>query len=173
MKIYFLDKNVKVVKELKKCFKDCDNVEVVQSDFNDFMRIYDVECVVSSGNSFGVMTGGYDLAVVRFFGKDLMKTVQAYIKKNYNGQQPVGTAFCINILNSNKKLIHSPSMVIPSKIKDESVVYFCTLQTLSQAKSNNIKSVVIPAFGCGCGGVDFKIASKLMRKAFDDHNKNN
>ena len=170
MKIYFLDKNAKVVQELKNCFKDCDNVEIVQSDFKDFMNVYDVECVASSGNSFGIMTGGYDLAIVQFFGEDIMKTVQTYIKKHYNGQQPVGTAFCINILNHSKKLIHSPSMVIPSKIKDENVVYSCVLQTLLLAKNNNIKSVVIPAFGCGCGRIDFKIAAKLMRKAFDDYN---
>lgn len=41
--------------------------------FTDFMDTYDVECVVSPANSFGLMDGGYDLTITMWFGGGPMK----------------------------------------------------------------------------------------------------
>ena len=43
-------------------------MEVVLADFADFMANYQVDCVVSPGNSRGVMAGGYDRALSEYFG---------------------------------------------------------------------------------------------------------
>ena len=45
-----------------------DGVEVVHADFDSFMANYQVDCVVSPGNSHGVMAGGYDRALSEYFG---------------------------------------------------------------------------------------------------------
>ena len=37
--------------------------------FCNFMKTQNVECIVSPANSFGVMLGGYDLSITKFFGK--------------------------------------------------------------------------------------------------------
>ena len=64
-----------------------------------------MECIVSPANSYGLMDGGYDLAITKYFGKELMKEVQEYIIKHFHGEQPVATSFCIDIPNTKKKLI--------------------------------------------------------------------
>ena len=168
MKIYLIDRNKLMTIEWKKYFCDTQDVEIIHTDFESFMKIYDVECVVSPANSYGIMTGGYDLAITEWFGPQLMKKVRDVIKNNYDGEQPVGTSLCVEIPNSDKKLIHTPTMRIPSRIEDSNVVYRCMKSTLLLAKEKNIHSIVIPAFGGSCGGLDQDVIASLMKKAYDD-----
>ena len=102
MQIYLLDINEKMCQEWQKFFCEDDCIKIVCDDFCNFMKTQNVECIVSPANSFGVMLGGYDLAITKFFGKKLMQKVQEYIKENYGGIQPVGSAFLIDIPNSKK-----------------------------------------------------------------------
>lgn len=129
------------------------------------MANYDVDCVVSPGNSHGVMAGGYDRALSEYFGWDLTKRVQAYIIENFEGQQPVGTSFIIDTGMDGINLIHTPSMINPSRIKDPNVVYDCTKSTLEVAIENNVQSIVIPAFGGACGGLSPAVIAEKMHKA--------
>lgn len=170
MKIYLLDKNEKMVESWNRFFKEYPSVKVVNSDFESFMKNNDVECVVSSANSFGLMDGGYDLAITNYFGDDLQKKVQKYIIKNFNGEQPVGTAFMLKIPNTNKRLIHAPTMRNPGLIKDPLVVYFAMRETLRIAEKNKVGSIVIPAFGALTGGVHRDTVAKYMNVAFKEYN---
>ena len=167
MKIYLLDRNPLMVAEWKKYFKNVRDVEVIYNDFEIFMETYDVECVVSPADSYGFMDGGYDLAITNYFGEALMEKVQRLIIKNCFGEQPVGTSMFLSIPNSDKKLIHTPTMRIPSEIKDPMVIYHCMRSTLTAAIKHEVNSIVIPAFGGYCGNVDFDIIAKLMREAYD------
>ena len=117
MKIYLLDRKHNMVKCWKKYFVGMDDVEVVFNDFANFMEEYVVECIVSPANSFGLMDGGYDLAITKWFGDGLMRKVQKYIVENFNGEQPVATSFLIDIGYKNIKLIHTPTMREPEAIK--------------------------------------------------------
>ena len=170
MKIYLLDKNEKMVESWNRFFKDDPSVKVVNNDFESFMKNNDVECVVSPANSFGLMDGGYDLAISNYFGDDLQKKVQKYIIKNFNGEQPVGTAFMLKIPNTNKRLIHAPTMRNPGLIKDPLVVYFAMRETLRIAEKNKVESIVIPAFGALTGGVHRDTVAKYMNVAFKEYN---
>ena len=165
MKIFLLDINQDIINAWKSLFVDVDNVDVVHSDFDSFMRSHKVDCVVSPGNSRGVMAGGYDRALSEYFGWDLTKRVQAYINKNFEGQQPVGSSFIIDTLTPGINLIHTPSMIFPSKIEDPNVVYECTKSTLRVAVENNVKSIVIPAFGGACGGLNPDVIAQNMYNA--------
>ncbi|MGB3240982.1 MAG: hypothetical protein WBB29_22045 [Geitlerinemataceae cyanobacterium] len=60
------------------------------------MSAYD--CLVSPANSFGMMDGDMDAAIVRYFGQSLMDRVQRRILDDYLGEQPVGTSFCPSIV---------------------------------------------------------------------------
>ena len=162
MKIYLLDINPAVIKAWNEKFSGIDGVEVVHSDFDSLMANYDVDCVVSPGNSHGVMAGGYDRALSEYFGWDLTNRVQAYIQENYEGQQPVGTSFIINTGMDGINLIHTPSMINPSRIKDSNVVADCTRSTLEVARQNNVQSIVIPAFGGACGGLRPEVIAEKM-----------
>lgn len=165
MKIYLLDRSLTMTLWWKDYFANCSNVEIVCDDFAKFMKTHNIQCIVSPANSYGLMDGGYDLAITNYFGQELQKQVQKYIVDNLYGEQPVGTSIIINI-NDYQKLIHTPTMRLPSRIKDPMVIYHCMRTCLMTALNNNIESIVIPAFGGSCGHVDFQIIAEMMYNAY-------
>jgi O-acetyl-ADP-ribose deacetylase (regulator of RNase III) len=52
------------------------NVEIVN---NYFEWLPEFDCMVSPANLFGLMDGGIDAAIIRFFGHSLMERVQQRI----------------------------------------------------------------------------------------------
>lgn len=166
MKIYLLDINKRITDIWKLYFRNEQSVEVVLDNFEHFMDHNEVECIVSPANSYGLMDGGYDLAITEYFGEELMKKVQDYIIKNYYGEQPVGTSFIIETGMKNIKLIHTPTMRIPSAIREPMVVYQAMRTTLITALNNGIHSIVIPAFGGCCGFMNPQELCELMYEGY-------
>jgi O-acetyl-ADP-ribose deacetylase (regulator of RNase III) len=166
MKIYFLDREMSKLSWMKRYFKDAD-VEFACDDLEDFLNKTQVECIVSPANAFGLMDGGYDYYITHYFGNQLQERVQNYIIKNFYGEQPLGTSFIISANDKGQKLIHTPTMQVPKEIKDPFIVYQCMRSTLICAKKNKVKSIVIPMFGGGIGGVHPQIIAEMMRKAYD------
>lgn len=169
MKIYLIEKNKEKFKYLVPYFDELEDVVLINSDFRTFMNSNEIECIVSPANSYGIMDGGYDLAIINYFGRSVQDKVQEHIIKNYYGEQPVGTSFLINI-NESQKLIHTPTMRTPDRIKDETIIYQCMRTTLLTAKQNNIKSILIPMFGGLTGGIHPNIIARMMRYAYDQVN---
>lgn len=166
--IYLLDINPGITKAWKKEFESYNNFHIITDEFNHFMDTHkDIECVVSPANSFGYMNGGYDKAITDYFGLEVEKEVQRFIDTHLFGEQPVGTSIMVNIPKSNKKLIHTPTMRLPSSIKDEMVIYQCMRSTLICAIKGKVKSIVIPAFGGATGGVKPSIVAKYMKAAYE------
>ena len=166
MEIILLDRNPLIVNIWKLYFKDIQAVAVVCDDFGHFMDTTKVECVVSPANSYGLMDGGYDLAISEWFGWNLQEKVQKYIIEHFRGEQPVGTSFIIDTEVDDIKLIHTPSMRVPSAIKEPMVVYQCMRTCLMTAIENNIQSIVIPAFGGFCGGLREQTVCTMMYEAY-------
>lgn len=166
MRIYLLDNNPVITAAWAQYFQGEKDIVIINSDFNDFMKKYKVDCVVSPGNSKGVMNGGYDWAITEYFGPQLTQNVQEYILKHYHGIQQIGSAFIINIPKTKKKLIHCPTMIRPSIIKNTKVVKDCMFATLVEADKHNIKSIVIPAFGGATGKVNPNDVAKLMYEGY-------
>jgi O-acetyl-ADP-ribose deacetylase (regulator of RNase III) len=166
IKIILLDRNKKMVESWKRFFNGTENVKFVCSDFEKFMDNNKVQCVVSPANSYGLMDGGYDYAISEWFGWDLQNKVQKYIVDNFYGEQPVGTSIIVDTGKDGIKLIHTPTMRYPDIIRDAAVVYQCMRSTLMLAMKNDIKSIVIPAFGGACGGLEYDEIAEMMWKAF-------
>lgn len=170
MKIYFVEEDYEKSKYLEIYFNNEKNIEIVTMEFKEFMEKYNVRCIVSPANSFGLMDGGFDYAITEWFGIQLQKRVQKYIIDNYYGEQPVGTSFIIDAGKDNKYLIHTPTMRVPETIKDERVIYQCMRTTLMVAKENDIDSIAIPMFGGTAGEVKPQVIAKMMRLAYDQLN---
>lgn len=168
MKIILLDRSLTMVAYWQEAFVGTD-VECICDDFAAFMDRCgnEVDCVVSPGNSYGLMDGGYDLALTRYFGDKLPLAVQAYIRDYYHGEQPVGASFLVSIPGSSKHLIHTPTMRIPSPIYDSMVVYNAMRSTLLEAKRHNVKTILIPAFGGKCGRLSKDVIAGMMRRAYN------
>ncbi len=165
MKIILLDNKRPMCLLWEKYFKDIKDV-IVANENIEYFDIDDIECLVSPANSYGLMNGGYDLALTRMFGDELQYKVQNYIIDNLYGEQPVGSSIIVDIPNTNKKLIHTPSMRIPSPIVDSELVYTAMRSTLICALKNNIKSIIIPAFGGSTGMVPMETIAREMFKAY-------
>lgn len=176
MKIYLLDINKNMTDSWKKYFGDIKNLEIVNDDFAHFMdKHQEIDAIVSPANSYGLMDGGYDKAIIDYFGTDLMKEVQQKIMYNWHGEQPVGTSISVPIYNRviqgllGKKcafLIHTPTMRTPEVIVDSRIIYQCMRTTLMEAKNIGAKYIVIPAFGGCCGQVPYEEIARMMYLAY-------
>lgn len=165
--MYLLDRKPAMVRSWEKFFGGKPNVSVVCSDFGAFMEANKVQCVVSPANSFGLMDGGYDYAISDWFGWELQKKVQKYIIDNFYGEQPVGSSFILDTGKQGVKLIHTPSMRSPDRIRDTLTVYQCTRTCLMTALKNGIESIVVPAFGGNCGQVSPDLIAEMMLRAYE------
>ena len=167
LRIILLDKNPKMIEAWEKEFKGLDDVEVVQSDLIRYLDLNHVDALTSPANGFGYMNGGFDLAITKYFGQDLQDAVLDYIRDHFYGEQPVGTSFCIDIPHHPMKLIHTPTMRLPSSIEGEDwIVYQCMRTTLMCALKQQIKSIIIPAFGGATGGLDYRVIAKRMKEGY-------
>lgn len=182
MKIYLLDINSDMTDAWKKYFV-FNNIEIINEDFAAFMGNHpNIEAVVSPANSFGLMDGGYDRAIIDYFGKKLMDDVKKVIIRDWYGEQPVGTSITIPIydkriinsigIESHPLLIHTPSMRTPEQIADARITYQCTRTTLIEAEKQEINSIVIPAFGGLTGKVPCDEVARMMFLAYKQiHNR--
>lgn len=166
MKIYLLSNNPRMTSMWKFFFMNNPEITVICDEFNKFMRQHEVDCVVSPANSFGLMDGGYDLAITAWFGEYLQRKVQKYILDNLCGEQPVGTSIIVDADMNQMKLIHTPTMRTPAAIKDPLVVYSCMRTCLMTAIENKVESIVIPAFGDGYGLLAEEVVAQMMFKAY-------
>ena len=165
MKIYLIEMDREKYFCLKEYF-DNEDVVLVNDSFESFIKSNEVQCVVSPANAFGLMDGGYDLALTKWYGNQLQERVQKYIIDYYYGEQPVGTSFIIEAGKDNQYLIHTPTMQTPQAIVDPRVIYQCMRSTLIEAKRNEIVSILIPMFGGMTGRVKPQIVAKMMWKAY-------
>ncbi len=170
MKIYLIEADSDKFSCLKEVFGQ-EDVELVNCYFEDFIRKTYVQCVVSPANSFGLMDGGYDAALIGYYGDQLQKRVQRYIIDNFYGEQPVGTSFIIETNKDNQYLIHTPTMQTPQIIEDPRVIYQCMRSTLIEAKRNNIESILIPMFGGTTGFVLPEVVAEMMFRAYKQMQK--
>lgn len=166
MKIILIDTNKEMCDAWEKYFKGFADVAIVNEDISEYENLHSIECITSPANSYGLMDGGYDLALTMIYGKSLQNAVQNYIAKHYYGEQMVASSFIINIPSSKQRLIHTPTMRIPSPIVDSDIVYNAMRSTLICALDNNVESILIPAFGGSTGMVSFDIVARLMVKAY-------
>jgi O-acetyl-ADP-ribose deacetylase (regulator of RNase III) len=150
-------------------FKDLPNVEVVNSNFENLKEF---DCMVSAANSFGLMDGGVDAAIVEFFGKGLMIRVQERIIEEYLGEQPVGTSFIVETQHPKHPYVaHTPTMRVPMEIAHTDNVYLAMSVMLRAVRHHNktaeqpIQVVACPGLGTGTGNVPFKEAAYQMALA--------
>ncbi len=82
------------------------------------------------------------------------------------GNTPAISSDSAVIPQNTQKLIHTPTMRTPSKIREPEVIYQCMRTTLMTAIRNNIESLVIPAFGGATGQVPYRTIAKLMKLGY-------
>ena len=156
-------------------FREHPEVEIVCGRFEDFPT-YD--CVITAGNSFGLMDAGMDLAVVRHFGTHLMSAIQQRILDDYLGEQPVGTSIIVPTGHLHHPFVaHTPTMRAPMNIRGTDHVYVALWAALTavhrhnRSESRQIHSLACPGLGTGTGGMDPLEAALQMCLAYRHYTK--
>lgn len=134
------------------------------------------DCMVSAANSFGLMDGGVDAAITRFFGDELQVRVQQRILDEFLGEQPVGTCIVVETFHPKHPFIaHSPTMRVPMEIKHLDHVYKAMWATLLAIRRHNLTSerpirvVACPGLGTGTGHVPYRQAARQMALAYEHY----
>lgn len=156
-------------------FRTRPDVEIVHGRFEDLPCF---DCVVTAGNSFGLMDAGVDLAVVRYFGRHVMERVQKCILDDHLGEQPVGTCMIIPTDHATHPFVaHAPTMRVPMNIQGTDHVYLALWAALTAVHRHNrvearkIATLACPALGTGTGGMDPLEAALQLRLAYEHFQK--
>lgn len=170
MRLILVDPNTALCIAWKTHFAELPNVEVVNDYFE---KVPAFDCMISPANSFGIMDGGVDYAITKFFGVQLMQRVQQHILKEYRGEQPVGTSFVIESgMDKHPYLAHTPTMRYPMSLLRTDAVYTAMWAMLNAVANFNltaprpIESILCPGLGSGTGGVPAMETARQMALAY-------
>lgn len=172
MRLILVDPNLGVSQAWRKHFKDLPNVEIVN---NYFEELSEFDCMVSAANSFGLMDGGVDAAIIRYFGDDLMLSVQKRIINEYFGEQPVGTCMIVETGHPKHPFVaHTPTMRVPLIIAHTDHVYLAMWALLREIQHHNLQSerkidtIACPGLGTATGRVPYGEAARQMALAYQN-----
>ena len=168
-KLILVDPNLGLCQAWTEAFQKLENVEIVNDRFENLMEF---DCMVSAANSYGLMDGGVDLAIINFFGPELQTDVQGHISEHYYGEQPVGTSFIARTNNASHPYVaHTPTMRVPRNIAGTEAVYQSMRAMLIAVhnfnkEENLIKIVACPGLGTATGRVPYEAAALQMSLAY-------
>lgn len=168
--LLLVDLNGAVCAAWREYFSDWPEVAVIEGRFQD---VPEIDCMVCSGNSFGIMDGGINLAIVRHIRGDLEEAIQARILDEYRGEQPVGTSMLVETGQARCPWVaHVPTMRVPMEISRTDNVYVATWALLLSLDRHNrtapakIQRVICPGLGTGAGHVPPGEAARQMALAY-------
>lgn len=127
-------------------------------------------CVVAAGNSFGIMDGGLDKAMVDVHGMGLQNRVQEKIAMLYDGELPVGHAVTVPLWDDEESencpmLIYAPTMQVPMSIEHTPNVFYAVRESLYMARILKCDKLYIPLMGCGAGGLTPEYSIRQIKAA--------
>ncbi len=171
MKLILIAPNPLLSNAFQENFHYLPNIEIIN---NYFESVPEYDCLVSPANSFGLMDGGMDAAIIRYFGDYLMTLVQQKILDEYLGEQPVGTSMIVETGHPQHPfLAHTPTMRVPMSIAGTDIPYVAMWAMLLAIRRHNrqqekqIRTVVCPGLGTGIGQVSYQEAARQMALAYD------
>jgi O-acetyl-ADP-ribose deacetylase (regulator of RNase III) len=149
---------------------DFPNVQVVNDRFES---LEEFDCMVSAANSVGLMDGGVDLAIISFFGIELMDRVQAMVIDQFLGEQPIGTSVLVETGHPKHPYVaHTPTMRVPMPIVTTDNVYSAMWALLvavdrhNRTEARKIDVVACPGLGTATGKVPVAEAARQMALAY-------
>jgi O-acetyl-ADP-ribose deacetylase (regulator of RNase III) len=172
MRLILVDPTADLCRAWEKYFAGLPDVEIVN---NYFEELAEFDCMVSAANSFGIMDGGVDAAITRFFGFQLMHRVQDKILEEWRGEQPVGTSMIVETKHEKHLyLAHTPTMRYPMPIMRTDAVYNAMWAMLNavanynRANNSPIKIIACPGLGTATGAVPPLEAARQMALAYQN-----
>lgn len=199
--IIFCDTNEDLCIEISKLYKKYKDALPCRFSNNDltltiknqkFETIDTFDAIVTAGNSFGVMTGGIDLYVKRFFNNKLIKKnseknftgiaakIQKQITEQFFGEIPVGSSMITETgVHEHPFIVYTPTMRTPYILSGDSQnIYNSVLSAIIEIRRHNnknsdkIESVIFCGMGTGTGNFPVKSAANQMVLAWLNGTRN-
>jgi O-acetyl-ADP-ribose deacetylase (regulator of RNase III) len=171
IKLILVDPNYELSQAFRSRFDYLPNVEIANCGFE---QLPSYDCLVSPAKSFGMMDGGVDAAITKFFGISLMERVQQKILDDYLGEQSVGTSFIIETGHPQYPfLAHTPTMRVPMQIVGTDIPYIAMWAMLLAIEQHNsyhnrkIITIACPGLGTGIGRIPPDESARQMALAYD------
>ena len=161
----------------------------------EFQNIEDFDCLISPGNCYGDMTGGFDLSVVLYFGDQIQDKIRKIIRDHYPsperirnksykewdaGFMPIGNSVLIE--TDHRYVCYTPTMETANhQIGKMPNVYMAMNSALNTIYRHNIKcrkskerpirKVILCPMGTGFGGLSYRESARQMKHAYDFFHK--
>jgi len=129
---------------------------------------FDIDAVVSPANTKGIMNGGYDAVLRRYFGLAIEYSVRQHLEKF---KIDVGQAIAVKTGHTKVKwLIVSPSVSVTGEglSGDASVSYACAYNSVKVAIEKNVKYLGMTGLGTGVGGLDRREAARQQVQGIEE-----
>ena len=129
---------------------------------------FDIDAVVSPANTKGIMNGGYDAVLRRYFGIGIEYMVQQYLEKF---KIDVGQAIAVKTGHYKVDwLIVSPSVRVSGEglSGHTSVTYACAYNSVKVAIEKKVKFLGMTGLGTGVGGLDRRKAARQQVRGIED-----
>lgn len=154
-------------KEYKQWKDFYNNHQVLNIEYGNIFNTY-ADCLVTAGNSYGMMDGGID-GHVNYFFDGIEKRVQQKILKQWYGELPVGASLVFETPNNQhfKHLCYAPTMRTPMNVSLTNNAYLAMRGALVQcAKYPSIKTIAVPMLCRGVGCMSCENILRQIRHAY-------
>lgn len=154
---------------LERMTKHLDDVTVLCASYEELHEsgIALEGAVVSPGNGFGIMDGGFDAVLREIHGAKLEYRVKRKILEHYGPELPVGAAV-VESANDGQIVIYTPTMQGPMTVSGTDNVYRAARAAAHMAQRNGIDTLFMPLLGTGTGGMDAEDAAVQMLTGVHD-----
>jgi O-acetyl-ADP-ribose deacetylase (regulator of RNase III) len=129
---------------------------------------FDIDAVVSPANTKGIMNGGYDAVLRRYFGVGIEYSVRQYLEKF---QIDVGQAIAVKTGHPKVEwLIVSPTVSVTGEglSGHASVSYACAYNSVKVAHQRGAKYLGMTGLGSGVGGLDRRESARQQVQGIED-----
>ena len=129
---------------------------------------FDIDAVVSPANTMGIMNGGYDAVLRRYFGVGIEHTVRQYFDKF---KLDVGEAIAVITGHSKVEwLIVTPTVSVTGEGSSghATVSYSCAYNAVKAAHEKGVKYLGMTGLGSGVGGLDRRVSAKQQVQGIKD-----
>ena len=129
---------------------------------------FDIDAVVSPANTKGIMNGGYDAVLRRYFGVTIELRVRQYIEKF-----PISVGEAIPVMTGHKKvqfLIVTPTVSVNNDglSGHQSVSYSCAYSSVIAAHKRGVSYLGMTGLGTGVGGLSIRDAVREQVRGIED-----
>ncbi|AMD18864.1 HBL038Cp [Eremothecium sinecaudum] len=179
MKFILIDANGNIYEGWKRWLSDWPSVVLHQGTLKDVVdnrsqfAENETRALVSPGNSFGFLQGGFDYAILKHFGGPQFE--EFLQGRMVTGYRPVTTCSVYEIEEpftgkGFNYLLHSPTMLAPCRPVFEAErpvetgirLVFDTMWNILNTVPEDVKELVIPGLATGYAGIPAEIATLAM-----------